>query len=64
MTENYGIVRRVGWDEDEDTGEKVFRAIVEYPNGPPAGTDALTFNVVWDQLPVKIVLVARVESKA
>ena len=63
MTEKYGIVKLVGWDEDEDTGEKVFRAIIEYPNGPPAGTDSLTFNVVWDQLPVKLVLVTPCEGK-
>ena len=63
MTEKYGIIRRVGWERDDETGEKVFRAIVEYPDGPPTDADALTFNVVWDQLPVKIVLVTKVESK-
>ncbi len=50
-----GILRRIGWMENEH-GEQVFRAFVDYPNGPPSG---LPFSVVWNQTPVQIVVVAR-----
>lgn len=48
-----GIVRRAGWEIDEE-GEKVFRTVVDYPNGPP---NDLTFAVVWNEMPVAIVVV-------
>lgn len=48
-----GIVRRIGWEKDEETGLPVFRAIVEYPNGPPS----LPFAVVWGKIPVEIVVI-------
>lgn len=51
-----GIVRRIGWETDEETGEKVFRAIVEYPDGPP--DPDLPLAVVWQEIPVKIVVAA------
>jgi hypothetical protein len=48
-----GIVRSIGWGVDED-GCKVFRAIVEYPDGPPG--DDLPINICWTGQPVKIVV--------
>lgn len=48
-----GIVKRAGWTVDED-GTQVFRAIVEYPSGPP---DGLTFDIIRKAKPVAIVLV-------
>jgi hypothetical protein len=52
--EPFGFVRRCGWECDESTGKEVFRAIVEYPNGPP---DGLSWSIVWDTVPVQIVVV-------
>jgi hypothetical protein len=50
----HGYVTKVGWEKREN-GAPVFRAIVEYPNGPGEG---LTWATVWDRHPVKIVEVA------
>lgn len=46
-----GIVRRVGWDSNE-AGDRVFRAIIDFPNGPPA----LSYAVIWDPQPVEIIV--------
>lgn len=46
------IVRSIGWVGED--GQQVFRAVIEYPNGPP---DDLSFNAVWDARPVRIVIV-------
>jgi hypothetical protein len=52
QTVRAGFLRRVGWEKHEDTGEDVFRAVIEYPNGPP---DNLRFSLVWEPIPVAIV---------
>ena len=52
MSENFGVVTRAGWEKDEETGKEVFRATIEYPNGPPY----LPFDVIWERKPVDIVL--------
>lgn len=46
-----GIITKLGWDKN-DEGKDVFRAIIEFPNGPPD----LNALVVWDQKPVTISL--------
>lgn len=61
MTGHAGILRRIGWVIDGDTGKEVFRATIDYPNGPP-GKD-LPFDVVWKSLPVKIVVIDSVGSE-
>jgi hypothetical protein len=49
-----GIVRKIGWAED-DEGKPVFRAVVEYPDGPDE-LDDVPLRIVWDRLPVRIVV--------
>lgn len=51
-TEKFGIVRAIGWGEFD--GREGFRAIVEFPDGPPD----LPFSVIWNAQPVRIVPVA------
>ena len=50
MIDAAGVIRRFGWDRDE-SGKLVFRAVVDYPDGPPD----LPFAVIWHSLPVRIV---------
>jgi hypothetical protein len=45
-----GVVRFIGWSECGDSGVSVFRAIIEFPHGPPD----LPASIVWDRQPVKI----------
>ncbi len=47
--EGSGIIRRIGWDKD-DEGHAVFRAIIDFPNGPPT----LECRVVFRAMPVTI----------
>lgn len=42
----------MGWSKDA-CGKDIFRAIVDFPEGPPPD---ITFDVVWRQLPVTIAL--------
>lgn len=50
ITPGCGIVRRIGWEKDEETGAEVFRAIIDFPNGPPN----LLFSTIWDRKPVNV----------
>lgn len=59
-----GIVRRIGWETHEETGEQVFRAVVEYPGGPDSLPSDMTVAVVWQAMPVEIVLVEAVGSSS
>jgi hypothetical protein len=53
MRAGTGIIRKIGWMEDEYGGQ-VFQAIVEFPDGPP---DSISFQNVWQKAPVTIVVV-------
>lgn len=47
-----GVVRFVGWCDEGDSGVSSFCAIIDFPMGPPD----LAANVVWERLPVRVVL--------
>lgn len=48
------VVRMAGWQIDADTGQEVFRVVVEYRNedGPPT----FPIDTVWNETPVEIIL--------
>lgn len=46
--EGMGIVRKIGWEKVR--GKEVFRAIVDFPNGPPS----LHYVTIWDRHPVEL----------
>jgi len=47
--DNHGIIILMGWRKIR--GKDVFRAVVEFPNGPPH----IPVGVVWDRRPVDII---------
>lgn len=47
--DRYGLVTLMGWRKVRK--KEIFRAIVEFPNGPPN----IPLGVVWDRRPVDIV---------
>lgn len=49
MAKGDGLITSLGWDIDED-GRKFFRAIVEFPEGPPP----IPPTVIWKSRPVRI----------
>lgn len=51
VPEGYGVIRNIGWMTDDETKKEVFRAWVDFPNGPPP----IQYSVIFQQIPIQIV---------